>query len=233
MVLARSLSPTSNQRRSVEAAKPKRAEQALSRRRAIVEAAITEFLQKGFAATRMEDIARCAGVAKGTIYLNFKDKEALFAAIVEQEIRPNVDTAALGPRPGEALADYADRVIVPLFGELVGSRRAAIIRLLIGEAGQFPKLAEVYFRLVVEPGMRGVRAMVRRASKRGELRDDMLLKFPHLVIAPAIFSVIWTGLFQDFSSLDVEAMLRAYYQHVLTCGEARPDRSGHGRKSSK
>jgi AcrR family transcriptional regulator len=233
LILARSFSPTSNRPRSAEAVKPKRAEQALLRRRAIVDAAITEFLEKGFAATRMEDIARRAGVAKGTIYLNFKDKEALFAAIVEQEIRPNVDTAALGPRPGEALAGYADRVIVPLVGELVGSRRAAIIRLLIGEAGRFPKLAEVYFRLVVEPGLRGVRAMVRRALKRGELRDHMLLKFPHLVVAPAIFSVIWTGLFQDFSALDVEAMLRAYYQHVLICGEAQPNGFEHGRETSK
>jgi AcrR family transcriptional regulator len=212
------------------APKPNRAEQALLRRRAIVDAAIDEFLEKGFAATRVEDIARRAGVAKGTIYLNFKDKEALFAAIVQQEIRPKVDTAALGPLPEETLRDYAGRVIVPLVSELVNSRRAALIRLLIGEAGRFPKLAEVYFRLVVEPGLGAVRAMLQQASKRHELTDDMLLKFPHLMVAPAIFSVIWTGLFQQFSSLDVEAMLRTYYQHVLACAEeprhmsARPKR---------
>ena len=128
-------------------------------------AAIEEFLEKGFAAARVEDIARRAGVAKGTIYLNFKDKEALFAAIVQQEIRPNVDTASLGPFPEETLRQYADRVIVPLASELVQSRRAGIIRLLIGEAGRFPQLAEVYYRLVVEPGLGGIRAMVRERRR--------------------------------------------------------------------
>ncbi|MFL6449025.1 MAG: TetR/AcrR family transcriptional regulator [Bryobacteraceae bacterium] len=219
--------------RPTSAPRPNRAEQAALRRRAIVDAAIEEFLEKGFAATRVEDIARRAGVAKGTIYLNFKDKEALFAAIVQQEIRAKVDTASLGPLPQETLRAFADRVIVPLIGELVNSRRAAIIRLLIGEAGRFPKLAEVYFRLVVEPGLGGIRAMVQQASKRNELKDDMLLKFPHLLVAPVIFSVIWTGLFQEFSSLDVEAMLRAYYQHVLKCAEEERHRGERVRWSLK
>jgi AcrR family transcriptional regulator len=217
----------------VAALKPKRAEQALARRRAIVDAALEEFLEKGFAATRVEDIARRAGVAKGTIYLNFEDKEALFAAIVEQEIRPKVETALTGPLPDETLYSYAERVVVPRIGELVRSRRAAIIRLLIGEAGRFPKLAEHYFRLVVEPGLTGVRALVREAKKRGELNDDMLVKFPHLMVAPAIMSVIWTGLFQEFSSLDVEGMLSAYYRHILTCAEGEPHGTVRRRKASE
>ncbi len=196
-------------------------------------AALDEFLDKGFAATRVEDVARRAGVAKGTIYLNFKDKEDLFAAIVEQEIRPNIDTAALGPRRGETLAGYADRVMVPLLSLVIQSRRAAIIRLLIGEAGRFPKLAEVYFRLVVEPGLGAMRTMLREAAKRNELSDDMLLKFPHLMIAPAIFSVVWTGLFQNFSSLDVEAMLRAYYAHLLTPPEPNQPPTVRGRRAAK
>ena len=222
-----------NVSRAAAVPKPKRAEQALVRRRAIVDAAIEEFLEKGFAATRVEDIARRAGVAKGTIYLNFEDKEALFAAIVEQEIRPKVDLASTAPLPEETLYSYADRVLVPRIGELVRSRRAAIIRLLIGEAGRFPKLAEHYFRLVVQPGLGGVRGLVREAVRRGELRDDMLVKFPHLMVAPAIMSVIWTGLFQQFSSLDVEAMLRAYYRHVLTCADGEPLEAVGRRKTAK
>lgn len=212
---------------------PKRTEQALIRRRAIVNAALDEFLDKGFAATRVEDVARRAGVAKGTIYLNFKDKEDLFAAILEQEIRPNIDTAAIGPRRGETLAGYADRVMVPLLSLLIQSRRAAVIRLLIGEAGRFPKLAEVYFRLIVEPGLSAMRGMLREAAKREELTDDMLLKFPHLMVAPAIFSVVWTGLFQSFSSLDVEAMLRAYYRHILTPPESTRPLPQRRRRSLK
>jgi hypothetical protein len=152
---------------------------------------------------------------------------------VQQKIRPNVDVSSLGQLPEETLRGYADRVIVPLVTELANSRRAAIIRLLIGEAGRFPKLAEVYFRLVVEPGLAGIRAMVQRASKRNELRDDMLMRFPHLMVAPVIFSVIYTGLFQEFSSLDVDAMLRAYYQHVLACADEQRHTTRHGRRSLK
>lgn len=202
-----------------EGGKPKRAEQALIRRRAIVDAALDEFIEKGFAATRVDDIARRAGVAKGTIYLNFKDKEALFEAIVQQEIRPKMATAEVGPVPGETLCEFAERVMVPLVADILNSRRAAIIRLLVGEAGRFPKLAEVYFRVVIEPGLAGIRALIRGAMERGEIRGDMLAHYPQLMIAPAVFSVIWSGLFQRFSPLDIQGMLREYFQHVLTCGD--------------
>ena len=170
---------------------------------------------------------------KARSYLNFKDKEALFAAIVQQEIRPDVDTAAFGPLPNETLSKYAGRVIVPLVTGVVNSRRGAIIRLLIGEAGRFPKLAEVYFRLVIEPGLAGIRVMVREAFKRDELGDDLLLRFPQLMVAPAIFAVIWAGLFQEFSSLDVESMMRAYYDHVLTCAEQKSPTKERDRRRSK
>ena len=89
----------------------------------------------------------------------------------------------------------------------------------------------LYYRLVVEPGLGGIGAMVQEAANRHELTDDMLLKFPHLMVAPIIFSVIWAGLFQQFSFLDVEAMLRTYYRHVLTCPDEQGHRDKGGRKS--
>src|SRR5690242_11661051 len=120
----------------------RRSQNAASRRTAIINAALEEFIEKGFAAARMEDIARRAGVAKGTIYLNFTDKEALFEAIVKQEIRPNVDIAAAVATAGGSLHSFLESAMLPVLKDFVHTRRGAVLRLLIGEAGRFPKLAE-------------------------------------------------------------------------------------------
>src|SRR3954470_19508698 len=70
--------------------KSNRAERAAERRRDIIEAALDEFIARGFAATRRDDIARRAGVAKGTIYLHFKDKESMFEELIRTSIVPLV-----------------------------------------------------------------------------------------------------------------------------------------------
>src|SRR5512144_3225702 len=81
------------------AARPSRAEKAAERRDAIVSAALEEFATRGYAATRLDDVARRAGVAKGTIYLHFKDKEALFEELIRTAIVPLVNRLAAGPPP--------------------------------------------------------------------------------------------------------------------------------------
>ncbi|HSU30462.1 MAG TPA: TetR/AcrR family transcriptional regulator [Bryobacteraceae bacterium] len=196
----------------------RRSESAALRRTAIINAALDEFVEKGFAAARMEDIARRAGVAKGTIYLNFSDKEALFEAIVKQEIRPKVDTAASVAASGGSLREFFELTLLPVLDDVVGTRRGAVLRLLIGEAGRFPKLAEVYYRVVVQPGLDAIRKLVQSATERGELGDDMLVEFPQLLIAPMLLAVIWTGLFERFHHLDVNRMAQAYFGHMVASG---------------
>jgi AcrR family transcriptional regulator len=211
----------------------RRSRNAAIRRKAIVDAALSEFLDKGFAAARMEDIARRARVAKGTIYLHFTDKEALFEAIVMQEIRPRVDEAAMGLAAGESLQEFVDHMLLSFVREVVNTRRGAVIRLLIGEAGRFPKLAEVYFRVVVEPGLTLITTLLKRASETGELRNDLLLEFPQLLMAPAILGVIWTGLFERFRHLDVEQMLHAYFQHMLAASDKPSKKDSAGKRQAK
>ena len=75
-----------------------RAERAAERRGAIIEAAMDEFIARGFAATRLDDVAKRAGVAKGTIYLHFKDKEALFEELIRTAIVPLVNRLAEASR---------------------------------------------------------------------------------------------------------------------------------------
>lgn len=193
----------------------RRDENAQLRRNAIIDAALDEFAEKGFAAARMEDIARRAGVAKGTIYLNFNDKEALFEAIVRQEIRPNIDGLASIVAAGGSLHDFLERRLLPLLGDFARTRRGAVVRLLLSEAVRFPKLAEVYYRLVIGPALDSFRTLLGRAHERGELKAPMLIEFPQLLAAPIPLSVIWSGLFERFEHLEIERMARAYFDFLL------------------
>lgn len=194
---------------------------ATARRAAIVESALSEFVEKGFAAARMEDIARRAGVAKGTIYLNFSDKEELFEAIVKQEIRPNVDNFYAVARSGVTIDDFVNQVFLPVLADLTTTRRGAFLRMLIGEASRFPKLAEVYYRVVIEPGLEAIRLLLQQAKKHDDPEDGVLAEFPQLLMAPMLLAVIWSGLFQRFRHLDTERMARVYFDHMIGKKQAR------------
>jgi AcrR family transcriptional regulator len=188
----------------------KRAAATAERDAAILKAALQEFTEKGFVTARMDDIARRAGVAKGTVYLRFEDKEALFEAIVRQHISPVVNAAATALEPGESVRAFLNRMVVPFLHDLDGSQRGAVIRLLIAEAARFPKLAELYFRTVIEPGMAIFGSLARRALKTGELSDPAVARYPQLLIAPAVVGLLWSGMFGRYRRLDAEGMMRAH-----------------------
>jgi AcrR family transcriptional regulator len=190
-----------------------------------VNAALDEFIEKGFAAARIEDIARRASVAKGTIYLHFSDKEQLFEAIVKQEIRPKIDAAAAIAKSGGSLRDFIQGTLLPVLDEMAHTKRGAVIRLLIGEAGRFPKLAEVYYRVVIEPGLSAIRMLVSHAKQQGELTGDLFVEFPQLLVAPLVLAVIWKGLFERFHSLDVNRMANGYFEGVLQKTHANQPKS--------
>lgn len=187
-----------------------RAEKSSARREAILAAAFDEFSARGFAATRIDDVARRAGVAKGTIYLYFRDKEALFQELVRAMLVPLV-AALEAPPPADVPIRVLLEAFIDLFvREVYGTKRRAVLRLVMTEGPRFPKLAEFHYRNVVERAMTAMRALIERAITRGELKNDALLRFPQLVIAPGIVAIIWSGLFDRFAPLDVSAMMRAH-----------------------
>lgn len=199
-----------------------RLEKTAARRVAIIDAALDEFTENGFAAARMDEIARRAGVAKGTIYLNFSDKEALFEAIVRQEITPLVDAVSSASASDESFRATVTQHLLPLIGDLAHSRRGAVVRLLLSEAGRFPKLAAVYYRMVVEPGLSAIGKLAQRAHARGELQSDALARFPQLFIAPGVLAIIWTRLFERFRHLDIENMASAYFDQFFAAPNGSP-----------
>ena len=176
-----------------------------------MEAALNVFAAEGFAAARLDDVAERAGVAKGTIYLFFRDKEDLFEQIVRRAAEPVL----------ERLQGVAERVDIPLDTfvsvlfdtfqtEVLGTRRKEILRLVMSEGRRFPRIAEFYHREVITRGLDVIRAVLERAAKRGEPHAARLAKFPQLVFAPLLLSVVWDGLFSSFESLDIAGLLDAH-----------------------
>jgi hypothetical protein len=76
-------------------------------------------------------------------------------------------------------------------------------------------LAEFYYREVLGPMLKAVRARLQRARERGEIADDALIRFPQLLGAATIMAVVWQGLFDRFEPLDARAMIRAYFDRLF------------------
>ena len=197
-----------------------RAQQSAARRQAILAAALDEFSARGFAATRLDDVARRAGVAKGTIYLHFRDKEALFQDIVRSVLSPFVGTLEVALKADVPVQAVAHQMVELFVSEVYGTRRRDVIRLILSEGPRFPHLAEFYYREVLSRILVAVRGLARRAVERGELASDAVLRFPQLIGAPAVVAILWNALFERFDPLDVKAFMLAHVDLVFGKGRA-------------
>lgn len=180
----------------------------------VLEAALEVFAEKGFAMARMEDVAARAGVSKGTVYLYYPSKEAVFEAVVRAAILPNltrVEALAAG-YDGPAL-DLLRQLLAALLQVLETPRLIAIPRLVIAEARTFPELALFYRREVVDRGLGLVEGILRRGIERGELRPVDPAATARLCVAPFLLAAIWKATFdplQDAKPLDARALLDAH-----------------------
>ncbi len=192
-----------------------RALRAAERREAIVEAALEEFIARGFAATRLDDVASRAGVAKGTIYLHFKDKQTLFEELIRTAIVPMVERLAVAMPPDGSVRDTLEAFARIFIQEVATTRRGDIIRLIVAEGPRFPAIADFYYREVVSRGLAAMRALIEVGIARGEIRAPQLASFPQIVVAPALVGVIWKSLFERHSPLDVNEMLRVHLDLIF------------------
>ena len=185
------------------------------RREAILAAALDEFSSRGFEAARLEDVARRAGVAKGTIYLYFRDKESLFQELIRTMLTPLVGTIEAMGEADVPVALLADRIVDLFVREIYETRRKDVIRLMITEGRRFPKLAEFYYREVLSRVIGAVRALLRRAAARGEIPEG-LADYPQIVAAPGLLAIVWSGLFERFEPLDVRKMMKTHVQLLFS-----------------
>ena len=197
-----------------------RTARAAERRQAIIDAALDEFVARGFAATRLDDVAKRAGVAKGTIYLHFKDKEALFQELIRTALVPLIGRLAVPPPPDGSVRSALEGFARTFAQEVISTRRGDIVRLILAEGARFPSLADFYYREVVARGLAGMRALIELGIARGEIRQQNLTRFPQIVVAPVLVAVIWQGLFGRHAPLDAAEMFRVHLDLIF--GERRP-----------
>src|SRR5664280_998662 len=196
-----------------------RAARAAERRQSIIDAALDEFIARGFTATRLDDVAKRAGVAKGTIYLHFKDKESMFEELIRTALVPLSGRLHAPPPSGGSVRDAVEGFARTFIQEVAATRRGDIVRLIVAEGPRFPAVADFYYREVVSRGLAGMRALIELGIDRGEIAHKDLARFPQILVAPALIAVIWQSLFAKHAPLDVTEMLRVHLDLIF--GERR------------
>jgi AcrR family transcriptional regulator len=182
-----------------------------ARRQAILDAALLTFAEHGFEAARLDDVAARAGVAKGTLYLYFPSKEALFEGLVRTSVAPIIARMSeLAAAPDIPPMQAIEAFFALFQSEVLGTRRKLLLRLIISEGPRFPAIAEVYYREVVSRGIALMRTLAERAARQGDLATDAPGRFPQLIVAPLLVALIWDGLFARIDPLDVGGLLAAH-----------------------
>jgi TetR/AcrR family transcriptional regulator len=158
----------------------------------LLAAALDLFVEKGFAATRVEEVAQRAGVSKGTLFLYFSSKEELFKAVVRENISGRFAEWGEEMKTFEGTSEELLRSCMSSWWERVGATKASgIHKLMISEAGNFPELVRFFQQEVVQPGNDLIQRILQRGVERGELRPVDPMYGIYSILAPMIFLNMW------------------------------------------
>jgi AcrR family transcriptional regulator len=179
----------------------------------ITSAALELFVERGYAATRLEDVATRAGVSKGTLYLYFANKEDLFKAVVREAVVARL--AQFRDHIGQFQGSTIDllRMMLRTWWQQVGSTPiSGIPKLIHSEARNFPELARFYIAEVVRPGQETLAMLIQRGIARGEFRRVDPQLTVNLLTAPLLLICMWRNSLEPFSAegLDAQALLEAH-----------------------
>lgn len=181
----------------------------------IADAAFKMFAEKGYAATRIDDVAKRAGVSKGLTYLYYKTKEDLFKAVVKNVVVRRVDSLIGNVESTELSSEeFLRGPLLDFMKKVPGSPIAIVIRLLISEGPRHPDLVNYYYENVVARGLGAIRQFVARGVERGEFRREALDHQPHLFLAPMMLSMIWRLVFTD-KPLDTDQLMESQVELLL------------------
>ncbi len=182
----------------------------------ITEAALAAFAEKGYAATRVDEVAKRAGVSKGLLYLYFKTKEDLFKAVIRSFLSPRIDALISNIEETELSAEQFLRGPFLAFARSLPKSPAKIlVRLMIAEGPKHPDLIAWYWDNVVSRALAALRSLIDRGVDNGEFRESALNEYPQLLVTPVLFSVVWLNVFQPHSSLDTDRFIEAHVEMVL------------------
>jgi AcrR family transcriptional regulator len=181
----------------------------------ITEAAFAAFAEKGYAATKVEEVARRAGVSKGLLYLYFDTKEDLFKAVIRSVVAPRIDELARTLDSSELGAEAFIRgPLLAFMQRLPGSPASVVIRLMISEAPRHPDLVDYYWENVASRGLRALRQLLERGVADGEFRESAVNELPQLFVAPVMMSIVWGIVFAE-RSLDTDKLIETQLDMIL------------------
>jgi AcrR family transcriptional regulator len=216
------------------ASAPRWRRRAADRPQEILEAALTVFVTKGFAATKLDDVAAAAGISKGLLYRYFDNKAELFKEVVRQTLVATIRTVGDRARGSDTALAALDMFLDQMITIASDARRSAIPKLVISESGNFPELAMFYLAEVIGPGLQQLSALVRRGVESGELRRVDPELAARSIIAPLLLMVIWRHTFARFvpEPFDPAALVRQH-RDILLHGLAAPATSTPGRRKRR
>ena len=158
----------------------------------LLAAALDLFVERGYAATRLEDVAARAGVSKGTLYLYFTNKEDLFKAVVREHLVPALGEAEQTIDQYEGHSSDLLREIIMLWWERVGNTQlSGLMKLMMAESGNFPEVAQFYHDEIILRGNAMIEHTLERGMARGELRQLDPDQVTHVIVAPVIMLMLW------------------------------------------
>jgi AcrR family transcriptional regulator len=157
------------------------------RPRELLDAALDLFVERGFAATRMEEIATRAGVSKGTLYLYYPSKEELLKAVIRERLSDEINAVAdEAARHAGSASELLRKLYVQWWLRIYDGPTSGVFKLIITEVRGFPEIAELYFREVVEPGSQLIVDMIRRGIATGEFRHVDVDAAVHSLLLPMV-----------------------------------------------
>ena len=164
----------------------------------ITEAALAAFAKNGYAATKVDEVAKRAGVSKGLLYLYFKTKEDLFKAVIRSFVVPKIDElTAIIDSSELSSEEFLRGPFLDFAKTLPGSPISILVRLMISEGPKHPDLTRFYWENVVSRGLAALTVILERGVKNGEFRRSVVNDLPHLFVMPILFSVIFKLLFKE------------------------------------
>jgi len=194
----------------------------------LIDAALDVFSDRGFAGARLDDIARRAGVTKGTVYLYFASKEELFEAAVRHTLVSSIARADATVRDFEgSTPDLLRAVLTGWWHGVVRTKAAALGKLMVAEATNFPELARFYYDNVIEPGRRLQARILERGIERGEFRPVPVELTVSFIIAPLLYVQYNQHSFAKViagAAIDSDGFLDAFVEHLLAALAPRETR---------
>lgn len=184
----------------------------------IVAAASEVFAEKGFAAAKLDEVAKRAGVSKGALYLYFDTKEDLFRAVVREAISPNVEgMRAMAQGYDGPFAELAPLLLERLVSVANNSTLPAVARMVIAESRTFPDLARTWHDSVASQAIGVVAELIARAQARGEIRPGRPRFYAFSLIGPMLMGFLWRETFQPIGAepIDLAALARQHVETVL------------------